>query len=340
MENKDKILQIIDMNVNRACEGLRVVEDFARVQNWDDLAKKISRIRHSIREHLNELDASLLNSRNISKDEEYNQTYSAHKTLYSLLMANFKRTGEAIRNLEEYSRLEAKSDSISFFRKCRYKSYESENEFSKNYYLRYLRNELYPILSSNYCQNAKKLGHHHYKLVQYRNKKGSLKEKEADVSLIKDFYKRKEVLLIINDDIQLAWKTKSIGLHLGQEDLKKNIHQWSSLRGVFPIIGISCSDEREVIAAISLKPDYIGIGAVWQTKNKPDAKVMGVESAARLFNKYNPLIPVFLIGGFTIPRIKEIKKLCPDFKVFSGIDIFVDAQDIGERKRKIVNSLT
>ena len=84
MDNKDKILQIIDMNVNRACEGLRVVEDFARVQNWEDIEKKISNIRHSIREHLNELDASLLNSRNISKDEEYNQTYSAHKpfTIY------------------------------------------------------------------------------------------------------------------------------------------------------------------------------------------------------------------------------------------------------------------
>ena len=34
--------------------------------------------------------------------------------------------------------------------------------------------------------------------------------------------KKYKVKLIINDDIQLAYKFKNVGFHLGQNDLKKN----------------------------------------------------------------------------------------------------------------------
>ena len=60
----DKFYRIIDANINRASEGVRVLEDLARFYLEDkDLSKKLKEIRHGIRKEVMVFLPSLLNAR-------------------------------------------------------------------------------------------------------------------------------------------------------------------------------------------------------------------------------------------------------------------------------------
>ena len=91
-----KFYRIIDANINRASEGIRVLEDLARFYLEDkDLSKRLKEIRHGIRKEVMDFLPSLLNARDsvedvgasISKELEIDNKAS----LKELVTANFKR---------------------------------------------------------------------------------------------------------------------------------------------------------------------------------------------------------------------------------------------------------
>ena len=94
--------ELVDANINRATEGLRVVEEYCRfILIHKDLSAKVAHIRHKI-SHSIESQEKLLNSRDISKDARAKSPPSTRKELIDILTANFKRSTEALRVLEEY----------------------------------------------------------------------------------------------------------------------------------------------------------------------------------------------------------------------------------------------
>ena len=102
--------------------------------------------------------------------------------------------------------------------------------------------------------------------------------------------------LIINDDPALALESEADGVHLGQNDM--SFDQARTLLGKDKLIGLSTHNEAQLLAAVSKKPDYIGIGPVYPTPTKliPDP-VLGVEEFGRL-NKLST-VPAIAIGGIT-----------------------------------------
>lgn len=99
------ILRIIDANLNRLREGLRVLEDIYRY-SFDDIeaASSLKDLRHKAR---SEDYATLLNSRDIEGDVLKTTTKSetSRTDLSSVILANFKRTQESARVLEEILKL-------------------------------------------------------------------------------------------------------------------------------------------------------------------------------------------------------------------------------------------
>ena len=95
-------LRIIDVNLNRLREGLRVLEDICRLFLEDnDLTSSIKRLRHLLRE----LESpSLIFNRNSEEDlgRDINpQSEFQRKNWHDLTLSSAKRTQEASRALEE-----------------------------------------------------------------------------------------------------------------------------------------------------------------------------------------------------------------------------------------------
>jgi thiamine-phosphate pyrophosphorylase len=124
-------LRLLDANLNRLREGIRVVEDIYRYCfNDKDIASKLKILRHNARILLYD---ELLESRDIENDVLKNSTPSEQKRtdLVSILIANFKRAQESSRVLEEFTKLIDIQISEKF-KSIRYELYHLEKSILKH----------------------------------------------------------------------------------------------------------------------------------------------------------------------------------------------------------------
>ncbi|GBC63066.1 thiamine phosphate synthase [Desulfonema ishimotonii] len=131
--------------------------------------------------------------------------------------------------------------------------------------------------------------------VQYRNKHYA-PDCLAEVVLIRQLCRDRDVPFVVNDNIGLARQVMADGVHLGQDDAPPA--RARELLGDSAIVGISVSDLDE-LARTDLAPcDYMGTGAVFPTGTKPDAATIDGLAGLEAVVKRSPL-PVVAIGGIT-----------------------------------------
>ena len=121
-------LRIIDANINRLKEGIRVVEDIFRYAfDHKSIAIALKELRHEAK--LPELYSQLLSSRNSEFDVLKPSTDSemSRSDLKSSVIANFKRAQEASRVLEEMLK-SIDSNKAQSFKNCRYNLYTLEKK--------------------------------------------------------------------------------------------------------------------------------------------------------------------------------------------------------------------
>ena len=126
-----KNLRLIDANLNRLAEGIRVVEDIFRYILDDKItSKRLKSLRHKSRI---DIYAELIDSRDIRNDVLKTSTTSeqTRSNLQSILIANFKRAQESSRVLEEFSKLISTKDSENF-KYIRYELYDIEKSIPKS----------------------------------------------------------------------------------------------------------------------------------------------------------------------------------------------------------------
>lgn len=126
------LFRVIDANLNRLKEGVRVVEDIARyLHNDKELASKLKTIRHQaiIGEYV-----LLLESRDSINDVLRTTIKSEmnRSNLQDIIIANYKRAQESARVLEELFKIE-KPEYSETFKTIRYNLYTLEKE-SISYY--------------------------------------------------------------------------------------------------------------------------------------------------------------------------------------------------------------
>lgn len=122
--------RLIDANLNRLREGIRVVEDIFRyIYNDKQTSSKLKSLRHKSR--LKNYD-ELLDSRDIIGDVLKDTTKSElnRDDLKSILISNFKRAQESARVLEEFTKLSSSEDSATF-KNIRYDLYDLEKSILK-----------------------------------------------------------------------------------------------------------------------------------------------------------------------------------------------------------------
>jgi thiamine-phosphate pyrophosphorylase len=125
-----QILRIIDANINRISEGLRVLEDIARfVVEDEELSRQFKTVRHQLNSLVEEIGPHIIETRDAPGDvgAKFDVIHD-HRDLSSISRANAKRAQQGIRVLEELSKLpELKSLlSTTILKESRYKIYALE----------------------------------------------------------------------------------------------------------------------------------------------------------------------------------------------------------------------
>lgn len=131
---------------------------------------------------------------------------------------------------------------------------------------------------------------------------------EAEAAKLKDLCAQHKVPYVVNDSVEIALAIDADGVHVGQSDIRgRDIR---SLIGPERILGISAGTVEEAIAAEKAGADYIGVGAVFGTSTKKNARNLTVEKLKEISSAVS--IPVVAIGGI---NGKNLMDLCG-----SGVD--------------------
>lgn len=142
------------------------------------------------------------------------------------------------------------------------------------------------------------------KIVQYRDKFKSTREKVEEAKAIKKLCHKNNVLFIVNDDVAVAMLVDADGVHVGQDDMKPD--DVRKLIGINKIIGLSTHSEEQGMAAYNNENvDYIGVGPIFPTTTK-DTTPVGLKYLE--FAVKNLHLPFIAIGGIKEDNIDEIIK--------------------------------
>lgn len=299
------VFRILDANLDRAREGLRIVEEWCRFGlNSAQLAGECKQLRQELANwHTPELRAA----RNTVGDVGTELTHPQEEQrggLQQLLQANLCRVQEAMRVLEEYGKL-YHPDMGGAFKQMRYRIYTLEtNLLGYQRHQKLLRSHLYLVTSPSehlvaIVEAALQGG---LTLVQYRNKSADDLAQIEQAQKLRQLCHRYDALFIMNDRVDLALAVDADGVHLGQQDIPLAIAR--QLLGPHRIIGRSTTNPDEMQRAIQEGADYIGVGPVYETPTKVGKAASGLEYVR--YAAQNASIPWFAIGGIDPANLNDV----------------------------------
>ncbi len=323
-----RVFQIIDANLDRAREGLRVLEDWARFGlGGNDFVAKIKNYRQILgKNHLEVYKQS----RNYIEDQFKGLTHQEQnnrKNPEQIICSNAGRVQEALRVIEEFSRLHNHKLS-KIASEIRYEIYSLEidllnlsNRKSSEEILK--ENDLYVITDQkeNLLKIIEDILISGVKIIQHRFKKGTDKDNLEEAIQIKNLCKKYNSLFIINDRVDIALASDADGIHLGQDDL--DLKTARKLLGYSKIIGISANNKIDISTALKDGCNYIGIGPIFETVTKKDKKPLGIEKIKTLTKDLD--IPWFAIGGVTKNNISYLKS--NGFKKVALVSELMNSED-------------
>ena len=141
-------------------------------------------------------------------------------------------------------------------------------------------------------------------IVQVREKNKNTDEFYLIADKIKRVTDTYNVPLIINDNIDVALKINADGIHIGQDDV--SCLEARRTLGQNKIIGVTVTTLEQAKIAIEQGATYLGVGAMYKSTTKKDAKIVNQEEFNKIINYCK--IPIVIIGGInenTIPNFKK-----------------------------------
>ena len=148
--------------------------------------------------------------------------------------------------------------------------------------------------------------------------------------------RRKGVVSIINDRVDIALKSGADGVHVGQADLEAGSAR--DLLGPDKILGVSAHSAEEALRAQAAGADYLGVGAAFATGTKADAKPISRQTIRSITAAVD--IPVVAIGGITRDNILELKNCGLDgAAVVSALFAQPDVRAAAEELRRLCGKI-
>ena len=138
--------------------------------------------------------------------------------------------------------------------------------------------------------------------LQIREKDLAQDAFEAEAEKLKTLCVQHGVPFVVNDSVEIALQCDADGVHVGQADIKgRDIR---SIIGPKKILGISAGTVEEDVSAEKAGADYIGVGAIFGTSTKKNARSMTMERLKEIVSSVS--IPVVAIGGIGAGNILQL----------------------------------
>mgnify|MGYP006097291341 FL=1 len=293
--------RVLDANLNRAAEGMRVLEDIARfVLENQNLCSSIKKCRHELRSC-----TTKVTSRDTSGDVGTSVTTpleESRNTLHDVAAASANRCSEALRVIEEFLKLANETNTVEGIR---YTMYDLSAEVLNGLGAKAKKQwSLCFVMTVNDCvlpwqDTLKQSLVAGCDCVQIREKELNTPDCIAHTREVLSTAKTFGAQVIVNDRVDVMLATGADGVHLGEGDML--IQDARKLCGTDFIVGATVHNATMVPTAIAFGADYIGVGAMFASSTKPEVPVapLGLLKNALAYNH-------LAIGGITPENVQEL----------------------------------
>ena len=319
--NSGRILRIIDANFNRISEGLRLLEEIARMLLDDaGLTQQLKSMRHDVIRSDDSFQEQLLQSRNSAGDVGVDIEVPGEekgKSLPIVLVANARRVQESLRTLEELAKLPGLPPGFDSekFKHARFSLYTIEQELmsrllhqdrQKRVSGLYIVVDTEALKGRSHLEVAAQVIRGGARVLQLHDKLQSRPKLLPIARQLQALCDEHKALFIVNDYLDVALDCYADGLHLGQDDLPVAV-----ARKLLPpgkLLGCSVTSVEQAVTAQSEGADYVAVEAIYPTASKTSTttlpKVVGLEILRQVRKAVT--IPVVAIGGITVDNVADV----------------------------------
>jgi thiamine-phosphate pyrophosphorylase len=304
-QTQPAVCRILDANLDRAREGLRIVEEWCRFGlNSSHLTEACKQMRQELASwHTPEIRAARDTLGDVGTELTHPQE-EQRASIQQVLQVNLCRVEEALRVLEEYGKL-YHPDMGATFKQMRYQVYTLEsNLLGYERHQKLYRSNLYLVTcpSEHLFETVEAALQGGLMLLQYRDKNADDTIRLEQAQKLRQLCHRYEALFIVNDRVDLAVAVDADGVHLGQQDIPVAFAR--QVLGPHRLIGCSTTNPDEMQRAIQAGADYIGVGPVYETPTKPGKTPAGLDYVR--YAAAQASIPWFAIGGIDPGNFNEV----------------------------------
>ncbi|MBX9738388.1 MAG: thiamine phosphate synthase [Phycisphaerales bacterium] len=325
-------LRIIDANLNRAREGLRVVEDVARFHlNDSALCERIKVARHALQQCVEAAgwtEFELQSARDTPGDVGTTikvDTELTRSSMRDVAIAAGKRVGEALRSIEEAAKIRGGGGGSAGIEGLRYRVYDIEKAIVLAFGAAAHGSaaqacpqwRLCVLITEAMCKRAwwevaREAIAAGADCIQLREKTLTDRELLGRARRLVGIASSgsgagaggARASVIINDRPDIAVLSGADGVHLGQDDL--SVADARRIGGERLLIGVSTHSLEEARAAVGAGADVCGVGAMFLTTTKSRETSGEKYLRAYLADERLRRVPHLAIGGITPENVGEL----------------------------------
>jgi len=308
-----RLFRMVDAALNRAMEGFRVIEDYARFAlDHPLLVREIKNIRHELAGLATAFPMPVrLAARETQHDvgTEIKATTELHRmAVEDLVDANFSRVEEALRSIEECAKILVPQVAFGI-EQLRYRCYTVHRalRISETAAQRLQNVRLYVLVDAR--SSAEELRNLVGSLIDAGVHAIQLREKHLcdrllleRARLIREMTRGTNTLFIMNDRADLAVLSEADGVHVGQEEL--TVKDARFIVGPRALVGVSTHNIEQARQAVLDGADYIGCGPTFPSTTKSFSEFAGLDFLRQVAQEIR--LPAFAIGGINEENLASV----------------------------------
>jgi len=308
------VIRILDAALNRAGEGLRVVEDFARFVLDDRLlTRELKSLRHDLADAAEagiasaDRHAARETMCDVGTDVTIEQE-QRRRHPWDVCAANVKRTEQALRSLEEYGKL-VDTEFAQRVEAIRYRLYTLEKALDVSSLSRKRLEDVRLCVLADGRETREEFERLVAELVeagvgmiQLRDKRLDDRELVERARRLRELTRGSPTLAIVNDRADIAAAVKADGVHLGQDDL--SVKDARSVVGTRLLVGVSTHNIAQARAAVLDGANYLGAGPTFASRTKSFDQFAGLDYLRAVAAEIR--LPTFAIGGIDADNLPDV----------------------------------
>jgi len=310
------MIRAIDASMNRAREGLRVVEDYVRMVLDDSyLTEQLKKFRHQLVAATERVpvDARLA-ARETSADVGTRISVPSERrraTDADLVSANLARVQESLRSIEEFAK-QFDPELAADIERLRYDSYTLQRAIgiTASSVERLADVRLYVLIDDfggdldRFDRTVKCLIESGVDALQLRAPKLDDRTLVETARRLRELTAGTRTLMIVNDRPDIARVVHADGVHVGQEEF--TVKDARTIVGPQALIGVSTHSIEQARQAVLDGANYIGVGPTFPSRTKQFEDFPGLDYLKQVAAEIR--LPAFAIGGITKENLPEVLK--------------------------------